>query len=38
MLDATGLYATAREMPVGREAVVSLDGVLWRAKRLAEAD
>jgi N-acetylglucosamine kinase-like BadF-type ATPase len=31
-----GLSAAAPEMPVGREAVVSLEGALWRAKRLAE--
>ncbi len=31
-----GLHAAAPEMPVGRQAVVSLDGALWRAKRLAE--
>ncbi|HMD77968.1 MAG TPA: BadF/BadG/BcrA/BcrD ATPase family protein [Terracidiphilus sp.] len=33
----SGLYAAAPQMPVGRESVVSLDGALWRAKRLAEA-
>jgi N-acetylglucosamine kinase-like BadF-type ATPase len=32
-----GLQAAAPEMPVGREAVVSLDGALWRARRLVEA-
>jgi len=32
-----GLSAAAPEMPVGREAVVSLEGALWRAERLAEA-
>ncbi len=32
-----GLRAAAPEMPIGQEAVVSLDGALWRAKRLAEA-
>jgi N-acetylglucosamine kinase-like BadF-type ATPase len=32
----TGLNAAAPEMPVGREAVVPLEGALWRAKRLAE--
>jgi glucosamine kinase len=32
-----GLSEAAPEMPVGKEAVVSLDGALWRAKRLAEA-
>jgi N-acetylglucosamine kinase-like BadF-type ATPase len=31
-----GLHATAPEMPVGREAVVPLEGALWRAKRLVE--
>jgi N-acetylglucosamine kinase-like BadF-type ATPase len=31
-----GLRAVAPEMPIGQEAVVSLDGALWRAKRLAE--
>jgi N-acetylglucosamine kinase-like BadF-type ATPase len=31
-----GLHAAAPEMPVAREAVVSLEGALWRAKRLAE--
>ncbi|MGA7340329.1 MAG: BadF/BadG/BcrA/BcrD ATPase family protein [Terracidiphilus sp.] len=31
-----GLKAAAPEMPVGKEAVVSLDGALWRARRLAE--
>ena len=31
-----GLRATAPGMPIGQEAVVSLDGALWRAKRLAE--
>jgi N-acetylglucosamine kinase-like BadF-type ATPase len=30
-----GLRAAAPDMPIGREAVVSLDGALWRAKRLA---
>ena len=33
-----GLHAAAPEMPVGREAVVSLDGALWRAKRLADSE
>jgi glucosamine kinase len=33
----TGLKAAAPEMPVLTEAVVSLDGALWRAKRLAES-
>jgi N-acetylglucosamine kinase-like BadF-type ATPase len=32
-----GLQAAAPEMPVGSEGVVSLDGALWRAKRLAES-
>jgi N-acetylglucosamine kinase-like BadF-type ATPase len=32
-----GLKAAAPQMPVGREAVVPLDGALWRAQRLAEA-
>ncbi len=32
----SGLKAAAPEMPVGPEAVVSLEGALWRAKRLAE--
>jgi N-acetylglucosamine kinase-like BadF-type ATPase len=32
-----GLEAAAPEMPVSREEVVSLQGALWRAKRLAEA-
>ncbi len=31
-----GLRAAAPEMPVRKEAVVSLDGALWRAARLAE--
>ncbi|MGD0939441.1 MAG: BadF/BadG/BcrA/BcrD ATPase family protein [Terracidiphilus sp.] len=31
-----GLKAAAPEMPVAREAVVSLEGALWRAQRLAE--
>lgn len=31
-----GLKAAAPEMPVARESVVSLDGALWRACRLAE--
>jgi len=30
-----GLKAAAPEMPVGSEGVVSLEGALWRAKRLA---
>jgi N-acetylglucosamine kinase-like BadF-type ATPase len=32
-----GLKAAAPEMPVGQESVVSLEGALWRANRLAEA-
>jgi N-acetylglucosamine kinase-like BadF-type ATPase len=32
-----GLRAAAPEMPIGQEAVVSLDGALWRAKRLADS-
>jgi N-acetylglucosamine kinase-like BadF-type ATPase len=32
-----GLHAAAPQMPVGREAVVSLDGAVWRAQRLAGA-
>ena len=32
-----GLKAAAPQMPVARESVVSLEGALWRAKRLAEA-
>src|SRR5580692_5602155 len=31
-----GLAAAAPEMPVGTESVVSLEGALWRARRLAE--
>ena len=31
-----GLKAAAPQMPVAKEAVVSLDGALWRANRLAE--
>jgi len=31
-----GLKAAAPEMPVGSKAVVSLEGALWRAQRLAE--
>jgi glucosamine kinase len=31
-----GLKAAAPEMPVGNETVVSLEGALWRARRLAE--
>ena len=33
-----GLRAAAPEMPIGKEAVVSLDGAVWRAKRLADSD
>jgi N-acetylglucosamine kinase-like BadF-type ATPase len=32
-----GLHAAAPEMPVASEPAVSLNGALWRAKRLAEA-
>ena len=32
-----GLAAAAPEMPVGTEPVISLEGALWRAKRLTEA-
>jgi glucosamine kinase len=32
-----GLRDAAPEMPVGKEAVVSLAGALWRAKRMAQA-
>jgi hypothetical protein len=32
-----GLKAAAPAMTVGSESVVSLDGAIWRAKRLAEA-
>ncbi len=31
-----GLHAAAPEMPVAKEAAVSLEGALWRAKRLAD--
>jgi N-acetylglucosamine kinase-like BadF-type ATPase len=31
-----GLHAAAPEMPVGQSSVVSLEGAVWRAKRLAE--
>jgi N-acetylglucosamine kinase-like BadF-type ATPase len=31
-----GLKAAAPQMPVGRDAVVPLEGALWRAQRLAE--
>jgi hypothetical protein len=30
-----GLSAAAPRMPVGREAIVPLEGALWRAERLA---
>jgi N-acetylglucosamine kinase-like BadF-type ATPase len=32
-----GLQAAAPQMPVARESVVSLEGAIWRAQRLAEA-
>jgi N-acetylglucosamine kinase-like BadF-type ATPase len=32
-----GLKSAAPEMPVGQEAVVPLEGALWRAQRLADA-
>ncbi|MGA2675083.1 MAG: BadF/BadG/BcrA/BcrD ATPase family protein [Terracidiphilus sp.] len=32
-----GLHAAAPGMPVGREAAVSLEGALWRARRLADS-
>ena len=32
-----GLRAAAPQMPIGQTPVVSLDGALWRAKRLAES-
>jgi N-acetylglucosamine kinase-like BadF-type ATPase len=32
-----GLRAAAPNMPVGKEAIVSLDGAIWRAKRLADS-
>ena len=32
-----GLKTAAPEMPVGAEAVVALEGALWRAQRLAES-
>lgn len=32
-----GLRAAAPGMPIGQEAAVSLDGAVWRAKRLSEA-
>jgi glucosamine kinase len=32
-----GLHDAAPQMPVSQQAVVSLDGALWRAKRMAEA-
>jgi glucosamine kinase len=31
-----GLKAAAPEMPIGTESIVSLEGALWRARRLAE--
>jgi hypothetical protein len=31
-----GLHAAAPEMPVAKGPAVSLEGALWRAKRLAE--
>jgi hypothetical protein len=31
-----GLKAAAPEMPVGSAGVVSLEGAVWRAKRMAE--
>jgi glucosamine kinase len=33
-----GLHAAAPQMPVATNAVVSLDGALWRAKRLAQTN
>jgi N-acetylglucosamine kinase-like BadF-type ATPase len=33
-----GLHAAAPQMPVSREPVVPLDGALWRAQRLADAE
>ena len=33
-----GLHAAAPEMPVASGPAVSLNGALWRAKRLAEAE
>ncbi len=32
-----GLHAAAPEMPVSKQAVVPLDGAVWRAKRLAQS-
>jgi glucosamine kinase len=32
-----GLKAAAPQMPILETAVVSLDGAVWRAKRLAES-
>jgi N-acetylglucosamine kinase-like BadF-type ATPase len=32
-----GLHAAAPDMPVAKEAAVSLEGALWRAKRLADS-
>ncbi|MGA9071060.1 MAG: BadF/BadG/BcrA/BcrD ATPase family protein [Terracidiphilus sp.] len=34
----SGLYSAAPDMPVAQQAAVSLEGALWRAQRLAEAD
>jgi hypothetical protein len=31
-----GLHAAAPEMPVCSQGAISLEGALWRAKRLAE--
>ena len=33
-----GLKAAAPEMPVSSEPVVSLEGALWRAQRLAKSE
>ncbi|HEY1159893.1 MAG TPA: BadF/BadG/BcrA/BcrD ATPase family protein [Terracidiphilus sp.] len=33
-----GLHAAAPVMPVGQEPIVSLEGALWRAKRLADSE
>ena len=32
-----GLHSTAPDMPVAKEAAVSLEGALWRARRLADS-
>jgi hypothetical protein len=32
-----GLHSAAPDMPVSKQAVVSLDGALWRANRLAQS-